>query len=253
MEQYVGKSDYEKTREDALSFKAGDRFHVASKADAKWWSVYAVSTGDRGYVPSELLEQYIDTTAGKVAEELSKSKFGDCKRVTLTELKSRIAPAPVAAGPDDASPQDSPELTIIKPLSEVTQLPEIIWVSHEMIANRSIQKKLTNPHLESKLHVKLNKEIKLNNALGGAQNLGKPELEKVMQRRKPDAEGRVGPIRPEKSIPKPAATDELAEQLSKRTQKLEDAEKQAEREAEIENQKPEFMKVSLKKTKATSS
>ena len=56
MEQYVGKSDYEKTREDALSFKAGDRFHVASKADAKWWSVYAVSTGDRGYVPSELLE-----------------------------------------------------------------------------------------------------------------------------------------------------------------------------------------------------
>ncbi|KAL5474499.1 hypothetical protein EMCRGX_G026454 [Ephydatia muelleri] len=245
MEQYVGKSDYEKTREDALSFKAGDRFHVASKADAKWWSVYAVSTGDRGYVPSELLEQYIDTTAGKVAEELSKSKFGDCKRVTLTELKSRIAPAPVAAGPDDASPQDSPELTIIKPLSEVTQLPEDCQQVHP--------KKLTNPHLESKLHVKLNKEIKLNNALGGAQNLGKPELEKVMQRRKPDAEGRVGPIRPEKSIPKPAATDELAEQLSKRTQKLEDAEKQAEREAEIENQKPEFMKVSLKKTKATSS
>ena len=43
-----------------------------------------------------------------------------------------------------------------------------------------------------------------------------------MQRRKPDAEGRVGPIKPEKSVPKPAATDELAEQLSKRTQKLED-------------------------------
>lgn len=56
MEQYVGKSDYEKTREDALSFKAGDRFHVASKTDSKWWSVYAVSTGDRGYVPSDLLE-----------------------------------------------------------------------------------------------------------------------------------------------------------------------------------------------------
>lgn len=32
----------------------------------------------------------------------------------------------VAAGPDDASPQDSPELTIIKPLSEVTQLPEVL-------------------------------------------------------------------------------------------------------------------------------
>ena len=56
MEQYVAKSDYEKSREDALSFKAGDRFHVASKADSKWWSVYAISSGDRGYVPSELLE-----------------------------------------------------------------------------------------------------------------------------------------------------------------------------------------------------
>ena len=52
--------------------------------------------------------------------------------------------------------------------------------------------------------------------------MGKPELEKVMQRRKPDADGRVGPIRPEKNTPKPSTTDELAEQLLKRTQKLED-------------------------------
>ena len=34
----------------------------------------------------------------------------------------------MTAGPEDASPRDSPEPTIIKPLSEVAQLPEVLSV-----------------------------------------------------------------------------------------------------------------------------
>ncbi len=62
---------------------------------------------------------------------------------------------------------------------------------------------------------------------GGAQNLGKPELEKVMQRRRLDADGRPGAIRNSRTpSPNPAAggrgDNELAAQLKRRTQLLED-------------------------------
>lgn len=56
MEVYVAKRDYEKEREDFLSFKEGDKFRIASKADKKWWAAYSVETGDYGYIPSEYLE-----------------------------------------------------------------------------------------------------------------------------------------------------------------------------------------------------
>ncbi len=62
---------------------------------------------------------------------------------------------------------------------------------------------------------------------GGAQNLGKPELEKVMQRRRLDADGRPGAIRNGRTpSPNPTAggreDNELAAQLKRRTQLLED-------------------------------
>ena len=58
---------------------------------------------------------------------------------------------------------------------------------------------------------------------GGVQNLGKPELEKVMQRRKPDASGNVGPIRADRvSKPKSSCGGELEKQLARRTQLLEE-------------------------------
>ena len=56
MEVFVAKADFVKEREDMLSFKEGDKFRVASKADSKWWRVYAVKSGDCGYVPSDHLE-----------------------------------------------------------------------------------------------------------------------------------------------------------------------------------------------------
>ena len=56
MEVFVAKFDYEKERED-LSFKEGDMFRIASKADKKWWAAYSVNRpGEYGYVPSSYLE-----------------------------------------------------------------------------------------------------------------------------------------------------------------------------------------------------
>ena len=56
MEVYRAKHDYEKEREDILSFRQGDTFHVASKADKKWWAAYSQKTGEYGYVPSSYME-----------------------------------------------------------------------------------------------------------------------------------------------------------------------------------------------------
>ena len=59
---------------------------------------------------------------------------------------------------------------------------------------------------------------------GGIQSiLGKPELQKVMQRRKPDADGKIGSIRPpERNGVSQAggscADNELASQLARRSQ-----------------------------------
>ena len=56
MEVYVAVFDYEKEREDILSFKKGDKFQIASKADKKWWAAYAIESEEYGYVPSRYLE-----------------------------------------------------------------------------------------------------------------------------------------------------------------------------------------------------
>lgn len=53
------------------------------------------------------------------------------------------------------------------------------------------------------------------------QNLGKPELEKIYQRRKADAEGKLGPIRADRvNKTKSSCGGELEKQLARRTQLL---------------------------------
>ena len=135
--------------------------------------------------------------------------------------------------------RQSTTTTIIKPLTTLVQQPED--------CPQIEPKRLPNPHKESKLHVQLHKELRLNSARGGSQILGKPELEKVMQRRKLDSEGKAGSIRGDRMSvggQRSDASSELAAQLSRRSHILEEAAKQ---EA-TELNKPEFMKVSLRKT-----
>ena len=51
--------------------------------------------------------------------------------------------------------------------------------------------------------------------------MGKPELQKVMQRRKADAYGNVGPIRPDRvNKTNSSSGSELEKQLARRTQLL---------------------------------
>ncbi len=56
MEVYTAKFDYDKEREDILSFKKGDMFQITSKADKKWWAAYAVESKEYGYIPSKYVE-----------------------------------------------------------------------------------------------------------------------------------------------------------------------------------------------------
>ena len=56
MEVFVAKFDYEKERDDLLSFKGGEKFRIASKADSRWWAAYSFESGDYGYVPSSYME-----------------------------------------------------------------------------------------------------------------------------------------------------------------------------------------------------
>ena len=59
---------------------------------------------------------------------------------------------------------------------------------------------------------------------GGVKNLGKPELMKVMQRRKVDADGKPGPIKANRasSAANSNCEGELAAQLARRTQIIND-------------------------------
>lgn len=59
--------------------------------------------------------------------------------------------------------------------------------------------------------------------------MGKPELQKVMQRRKPDADGNIGPIKPSQvGRNRPSSPGgELGKQLARRTQLLEQVSKKA--------------------------
>ena len=76
MEVFIAKFDYEKEREDLLSFKEGEKFRIASKADKKWWSAYSVLTGDYGYVPSSYMEvSYIAASPVCIATNCSTTSF----------------------------------------------------------------------------------------------------------------------------------------------------------------------------------
>ena len=52
---YTAAHDYEKEREDVLSFSKGDQFRVMQATDERWWAVKSLRTQEVGYVPSSYL------------------------------------------------------------------------------------------------------------------------------------------------------------------------------------------------------
>lgn len=53
---YVAKYDYNTEDDDQLSFKKGDLLTVFSKEE-KWWSAQLQSTGQKGNIPSNFVEE----------------------------------------------------------------------------------------------------------------------------------------------------------------------------------------------------
>ena len=72
---FVAKFDYEKEREDLLSFKEGEKFRIASKADKKWWAAYSVETGEYGYVPSRYMEVSLANSSSYSEWEFSTCRY----------------------------------------------------------------------------------------------------------------------------------------------------------------------------------
>ncbi|XP_077984114.1 uncharacterized protein LOC144438808 [Glandiceps talaboti] len=83
---YLAKFDYDKERDDVLSFKKGDKFEVTHKPDDKWWAAKRSSDGAMGYVPALYLEPTKERIVGRlIPEEIRQSP---------SHLKSLKSPPP---------------------------------------------------------------------------------------------------------------------------------------------------------------
>ena len=56
VDTYEAKFDYEREREDVLSFQKGEHFEVVSKTNDRWWVAKRISDGAVGYVPTVYLQ-----------------------------------------------------------------------------------------------------------------------------------------------------------------------------------------------------
>ncbi|XP_065901175.1 uncharacterized protein [Dysidea avara] len=264
MEQYIALHDYEKERADVLSFQQGDIFEVTSKTDLNWWAAHSLRTGEYGYVPRSYLERYVDPEFSEELYQLSISDAGDNKRVTLDELRHIVSEAPAFSDLQQSQQRVSSSSTRqsveqFSSWSNDTDTPhgsgQQVQQRHSLPLTRLSQtpedchqiepKKLPNPHRASIAHVQLHKELKFNNARG-FQSTGPSELERVLRRRRPDSEGQIGPIREQQNSSRSSSTpnNELALHLKRRS----DAIEESERQEIIEKDKPEFLKVNLKRT-----
>ncbi|XP_033100388.1 uncharacterized protein LOC117103879 isoform X5 [Anneissia japonica] len=92
---FKAKFDYEKERDDVLSFKKGDLFEVTSKVDDRWWAARAESDNSVGYVPALYLEPVKDKPIGRlVPEGRIDTKEHDYHLEALAELQSKVRPLP---------------------------------------------------------------------------------------------------------------------------------------------------------------
>ncbi|XP_070557916.1 uncharacterized protein [Ptychodera flava] len=95
MEVFVAKYDYERERDDVLSFKKGDKFEITHKPDDKWWAAKRIGDGCLGYVPALYLEPSKDRIVGRlIPEEVRKSEEHSVHLQALLELQKKVKPIP---------------------------------------------------------------------------------------------------------------------------------------------------------------
>ena len=56
VDTYEAKFDYDRERDDVLSFHKGEHFEIVNKANDKWWVAKRLSDGTVGYVPCVYLQ-----------------------------------------------------------------------------------------------------------------------------------------------------------------------------------------------------
>ncbi|CAH3114469.1 uncharacterized protein LOC113668710 [Pocillopora damicornis] len=219
MEIYEAKYDFcDDCGESLLSFNKGEKFLVTNKSDGGWWAAQNLSSNEIGYIPSA----YVECTA--VIDPLTldhmdvSSKQEKIKMDALCELTAKIQQNPHPGRNHPKYPKEDY-------LGDGKQTPP---TTPEL-------KRTVIPHSASKEQDELRKDLKFSQQRG--IQLGRPELMKTWEKfeHKKSAKAEKG---------KSSVDSELESRFRSISQKQEDFEKQKETEAT----KPEFMRVSLKKS-----
>lgn len=213
MEVYEAKYDYcDDCGNSSLNFKKGDKFLITQKEEGGWWAAQNLSSNEIGYIPGAFVEciSVIDPlTLDQMDFSSTQQKF---KMDALCELTAKIKENPQLGRNHPKYPKED-YLDTTPPTTPET-------------------KRTTAPLTASKEQDELRKDLKFNQQRG--IQLGRPELvktwEKFEQKKSVKAEKVEG--------------SELESRFRSISQKQEDIEKKK----QMEDSKPEFMKVSLKRS-----
>jgi hypothetical protein len=199
-ELWIARHDYSKEKEDVLSFDKGARFKVMSKSNAEWWAVKNVDTDEVGYVPASYLEAVEQTIEACELKEDAEQPGPDVQPLpNKLDIREKIMQVAQRKEPPTGKAVTEPDE------DEVIQITP---------------KKVPHPTSSSTSHKKLHKELQLSNKLGGVKQLGMPELQKVMDRRRPDSEGRPGTITGKPRKGDNLGDKELSSRLRQQSEKL---------------------------------
>ncbi len=105
MEVYEAKFDYVKERDDVLSFTKGEKFHITSKTNEKWWAAKKVVDNSHGYVPSVYLQPCQQKVIGRLLPEgRLDTKEHKIHLQALAEIHRKVKPLPVSPPPMASPP-----------------------------------------------------------------------------------------------------------------------------------------------------
>ncbi|XP_033648040.1 intersectin-1-like isoform X5 [Asterias rubens] len=277
MEVYEAKYDYVRERDDVLSFTKGEKFHITSKTNEKWWAAKKVSDNSHGYVPSVYLQPCQEKVIGRLLPEgRLDTKEHRIHLQALAEIHKKVKPLPVrsrsASCPVSPPPMASPpppDYDMGDSIKDQNDMPfhhmlnssgRFSSLSSEESNDRSPTspggddafqikpKPLPNPVKDSREHKQLHRELRMSYKSGNVLPQ-KPELMVVHRERKLE-EKRKEQLREQKSRRTSMEIKLLERQEKERVEEEKEQRmmKMKENEAIAEERKPEFMKVRLKQT-----
>ncbi|XP_033648041.1 intersectin-1-like isoform X6 [Asterias rubens] len=277
MEVYEAKYDYVRERDDVLSFTKGEKFHITSKTNEKWWAAKKVSDNSHGYVPSVYLQPCQEKVIGRLLPEgRLDTKEHRIHLQALAEIHKKVKPLPVrsrsascpahvigqALGVElySSDEDEMPQRVVPQKPIKMNSSGRFSSLSSEESNDRSPTspggddafqikpKPLPNPVKDSREHKQLHRELRMSYKSGNVLPQ-KPELMVVHRERKLE-EKRKEQLREQKSRRTSMEIKLLERQEKERVEEEKEQRmmKMKENEAIAEERKPEFMKVRLKQT-----